>query len=63
MLVIGGVACLAFAVLAVRRLLPGPDRPESAWTDTEVKASAVALSLLMLLLAGVGLIVQGVFGR
>lgn len=63
MLVIAGVACLALAVLALRGLLPRPGRPASTWTDTEVKASAVALSLLVLLLAGAGLIVQGVFGR
>ena len=63
MLVMGGVACLVLAVLALRGLLPRPDRPASTWTDTEVKASAVALSLLVLMLAGAGLIVRGIFGR
>lgn len=63
MLVIIGIACLALAVLALRGLRQQPGKPESVWTDTAGKASAVALTLILLLLVGASFIVKGVFGQ
>jgi hypothetical protein len=62
MLVIIGIACLVLAVLALRALQQQPGRPEPVWTDTAGKASAVALSLMLLTLVGASLIVRGLFG-
>jgi hypothetical protein len=63
MLVIIGIACLALAGLALRGLQRQPGKPEPVWTDTEWKASAVALSLILLLLGGVSFIVKGLLGQ
>ncbi len=62
-LVIIGIACLALAVFALRGLRPRPGKPEPVWTDTGVKASAVAISLMLLMLVGVAFIVRGLFGQ
>ena len=61
MLVIIGIACLALAVLALRTLQQQPGRPEPVWTDSAGKASAVALSLMLLTLVGTSLVVGGPF--
>ena len=61
MLVIIGIACLALAALALRGLRQRPGKPEPVWTDTAAKASAVVLSLMLLMLVGAGFIVKGLF--
>ena len=63
MLVIIGISCRALAVLALRGLQQRPGKPEPVWTDTTAKASAVARSLMQMMLVGVGFIVKGVFGQ
>ena len=62
-LVVAGIVCLALVGIALHKLPPRPGKLASVWTDTEMKASATALSLLVLTVAGVGLIVQGMLGR
>lgn len=57
--IVTGAACLALAVVAIRRLMPRQGRPPSAWTSTEMRASAVAIALLVLMVAGVGLLIGG----
>lgn len=63
MLVIIGIACLALAVLALRGLQQRPGKPEPVWTDTTAKASAVAMSLMVMMVVGVGFIIKGLFGQ
>jgi hypothetical protein len=62
LLVIAGVACLALAFLAMRKLIPRRGEPAPAWASADSWASAIAISLLMLMLAGAGLLVKGLFG-
>lgn len=62
MLVIIGIACLALVVLALRGLRQRPGKPEPVWTDTAGKASAVVLTLMVLVLVGVSFIVKGLVG-
>lgn len=54
-----GTACLVLSVWAIRALVPKEGRPPSAWTSTEMRATAVAIALLVLMVAGVGLLIGG----
>lgn len=59
--IVAGLACVTLSVWAMRRLMPKEGRPPSAWTNTELRASAVAIALLVLMVGGVGLLVGGAF--
>jgi hypothetical protein len=59
LLMIAGAACLLFSFWALRKLAAREGRPPSAWTRTELGASAVAIGLLTLMLAGVAFVLQG----
>jgi hypothetical protein len=59
MLVIIGVACVALAVLALGAVQPRAGKPGPVWTNTEGKTTAVALSLMLLMLFGVASIAKG----
>jgi hypothetical protein len=63
MMVVIGVACVALAVLALGALQHRPGKPALVWTNTEGKTTAVALSLILLLLGGVSFIVKGLLSQ
>lgn len=56
---IGGAACLLFAFWALRNLPPREGEAPSAWIRTELRASVVAIGLLVLMLAGLAFLLQG----
>lgn len=58
-LIVAGGACLAASALLMYRLTPRNGRPGSLWTRTEARATAVALALVMMVTASVGLLVRG----
>lgn len=57
-----GVACLAVCGLMFYKLMPEEGKPPSRWTGTDTRGTVVAMVLLMLLLAGLGLLAKGAFG-
>jgi hypothetical protein len=60
-LIIGGLACLSLCGLMFYKLMPQEGKPESAWTGSDTRGTAVAMLLLVLLLAGLGMLVKGIF--
>lgn len=60
-LVILGVACLAVCGLMFYKLMPQEGKPPSKWTGTDTRGTVAAMVLLVMLLAGVGLLLKGVF--
>jgi hypothetical protein len=54
-----GAACLVLSVWTIRALVPKEGKPPSAWTSTEMRATAVAIAVLVLMVAGVGLLIGG----
>lgn len=60
-LVILGVACLAVCGLMFYKLMPQEGKPPSKWTGTDTRGTVAAMFLLVMLLAGVGLLLKGVF--
>ena len=55
----GGVACVLFSWWIIRRLSPQDGKPPSAWTKTDLRACTVAMFLVVLIVAGAALVVQG----
>jgi hypothetical protein len=60
-LVISGIVCVGVSGLAMYMAIPREGKPPSAWTKTELRASSLALCVIILLLAGVTMIVKGIF--
>jgi hypothetical protein len=60
-LILSGVACLALAGFMFYKLMPQEGKPDSALTGTDTRGTATALGLLVLLLAGIGMLVKGIF--
>jgi hypothetical protein len=60
-LIIAGAACLAACGFLFYKLMPQEGKPPSEWTGTDVKGTTAAMVLLMLLVAGVGMLLKGVF--
>jgi len=56
------IACLAISFYVLRKLMPQDGKPPSAWTSTDGRSTFVAISLMVLMLIGVGLLVRGVTG-
>jgi hypothetical protein len=54
----GGVACILFSWWVIGRLSPREGKPPSAWTSTDLRASALAMVLVVLIVAGAALIAQ-----
>lgn len=59
MLIVSGVAFLALSLFAFRQVLPEDGKPPSFWTSTELRSSITAMTLLVMMIAGVGLIIKG----
>ena len=60
-LIVSGIICLLLCGLIFYKLAPRDGEPQSAWTSTDTRGTAVALGLLILLLAGISLVVKGIF--
>ena len=60
-LIISGVICLFLCGLLFYKLAPRDGEPPSAWTSTDTRGTAAALGLLVLLLAGISLVLKGIF--
>ncbi|MCL4799291.1 MAG: hypothetical protein KJ025_06865 [Burkholderiales bacterium] len=61
LLIVSGIALLGSSCLIVHALRQREGKPDSFWTRTETRATASALGLLVLFVAGVGLLARGVF--
>jgi len=60
-LIISGVVCLSICGFMFYKLMPQEGKPPSRWTGTDASGTAVALGLMALLLAGVGMLLKGAF--
>ncbi|MGQ0547328.1 MAG: hypothetical protein ACT4P3_18675 [Betaproteobacteria bacterium] len=60
-LIVGGLACLALAGFMFYKLMPQEGKPQSALTGTDMRGTIVAMVLLVLLLAGLGMLAKGIF--
>ncbi|HZM37227.1 MAG TPA: hypothetical protein VFC18_22405 [Burkholderiales bacterium] len=60
LLVVAGLACLAMCGLMFWKLMPQEGKEPSPWVGTDTRGTVVAMSLLMFLLAGVGLVLKGI---
>ncbi len=58
-LIISGVVCLSICGFMFYKLTPQEGKPPSRWTGTDTSGTAVALGLMALLLAGVGMLLKG----
>jgi uncharacterized iron-regulated membrane protein len=59
-LIVSGLLCLGLCGFAFYKLRPQAGQ-ESRWLDTDTFGTAIALGLLVLMLAGVSMIVKGIF--
>lgn len=59
LLIAAGVACLIIGSLLMRRQIPREDRPPSAWMQSDVGSTTLAMGTFILLIAGVALIFKG----
>jgi len=60
-LIVAGLACLGLAGFFFYKLMPQEGKPQSELTGTDARGTAVAMGLLVLLLAGVGMLIKGIF--
>lgn len=60
-LIVSGIACLILWGFVMYRLVPREGQPPSAWTKTDFRATTLAMSQLVLLLAGIALVAKGIF--
>lgn len=58
-LIAAGVACLIVGTLLMRLQIPREDRPPSAWMQTDVGSTTLAMGTFMLLVAGIALVFKG----
>ena len=61
LLILTGIACLSLSIFAMYTIAPREGKPQSAWTKTETRSTAVTLALLVLVVFGIGLLAKGVF--
>ena len=60
-LIAAGLFCLVVCAFAFYKLSPREGEASSRWTGTDAGGTAVALGLMALLMAGVGMLLKGVF--
>jgi hypothetical protein len=60
MLIVSGVVCLVLGALIFYKLKPQEGQPPSPWIASDFRGSAVAIGVLTLFLAGIGLVLKGV---
>jgi multisubunit Na+/H+ antiporter MnhB subunit len=61
-LVFAGAVCLFLCGFGVYKLRPQEGRPPSRFAQTDNAGTAVALGLLVLALAGISMLLKGIFG-
>ena len=59
MLVVAGVICVFLGAFVFYKLKPQEGRPPSAWISSDFRGSAMAIGLLCLFLAGIGMVLKG----
>ncbi len=60
-LIAAGLVCLTACGFLFYKLMPQEGKPPSPWTGTDVLGTSAAMVLLVLLVAGVGMLLKGVF--
>ena len=60
-LILSGVACLAVCGMMFYKLMPQEGKPPSKWTGTDTRGTVAAMVLLVLLIAGIGMLLKGLF--
>jgi hypothetical protein len=60
-LVVSGIACLILCGFVMYKLVPREGQPPSAWTKTDFRATTLAMSQFVLLVAGIALVAKGIF--
>ena len=61
LIIVIGVACLAVCGVMFYKLMPQEGRPPSKWTGTDTRGTVAAMFLLVLLIAGIGMLLKGLF--
>jgi hypothetical protein len=59
MLIVAGFVCLALGAFIFYKLKPQDGQPPSPWIASEFRGSSVAIGLLVLFLAGIGMVLKG----
>jgi len=59
-LILSGILCLAACGYMFYKLMPQEGKPSSKLTGTDARGTAVAMALMTLLLAGVGMLIKGI---
>jgi hypothetical protein len=60
-LILAGLACLALCGVMFWKLMPQEGKPPSPLVGTDTRGTMVAMAMMVLLLAGVGMVLKGVF--
>ena len=60
MLIVSGVVCVLLSALIFYKLKPQEGQPPSAWIASDFRGSAMAIALLCLFLAGIGMFLKGI---
>ena len=60
-LIVCGIICLFFSAWMMHKMVPREGRPPPPWTKTEFSETSVALGQFILMVAGVALMVKGIF--
>jgi hypothetical protein len=59
--IVSGVICLLVSGYAMYHLMPRAGRPPSPWLQSELGETTMALAQFILLVAGLALLVKGLF--
>lgn len=59
-LVISGALCMFLSGFTFYKTVPREGKPDSTWTNTELRATSVAMLILILLFTGASLVLKGV---
>jgi hypothetical protein len=59
-LIVAGVICLSIGGFIFYKLAPKEGQPPSAWTSTDFRGTTVAMGVLVLMMAGVGMLMKGI---
>ena len=59
-LIVSGLVCLVAWGFILRKLMPQEGKPPSAWVGTDARGTSVAIGLIVMLLAGLGMLVKGI---
>lgn len=60
-LIVAGIVCLFLSGWMMYKLVRREGRPSSAWTNTDMGETSVALGQFILLVFGIALLVKGIF--